>query len=76
MDNVGVYHTGGLTFYIYPKKVIVCTTLQCFRIIITKPRTGRDMKTLRRKILAGQVNCLNDIASLTNNLTWENNTKI
>lgn len=73
MKNVGVYESKDLVFYMYPKKIVVSTRLQSFRIIYDDYKHRRIMDRLKVEIISGRVNTIPDIADYCeNNLVWEN----
>jgi len=71
MQDVGVYNTEKLEFFMYPTKIIVCTKYQCFRVSYNEYKQVVYLNNLKLDILAGRIKSVVDIAEYTK-LKWEN----
>lgn len=75
ITNVGVYTGTSLTFYMHSNKIIVCTTLQSFRISYDSYKYHTHLDRLKLAIISGETKTVSDIANLSNKLKWENCTR-
>lgn len=70
MDNVGVYTTAKYTAYIYPKKIIICTNMQCFRISYEQYQNQVYLDSLKLGILSGEIDSIYDFNTMGGRLKW------
>lgn len=72
MLNVAVYESEKFTAYLYPKKIVVCTKKQCFRITYDIFTNKHVMDTLKIAMLDGAIKTIPDIADFCVELKWVN----
>lgn len=74
IEDVGIYKTLRYTAYIYPKKIIICTHLQSFRIVCENYQSYVYLNHLKLAIINGEIRTITQIAEHTEKekLKWEN----
>lgn len=71
MHNVPIYETDRLTFYMYPKSVIIKTNLQSVRISYDNYTFKKKLDSLKSAIKDGDIHTFIDVADICNNkLKW------
>lgn len=53
----------GITFYITPEKIAVCTSMQVFLLTSRSQYTARPHASLREQIELGEIKSLSDLSS-------------
>ena len=52
-----------ITFYITPKKIVVCTSMQAFLLTSRSQYTSRPHASLRERIQLGEIKSLSELSS-------------
>lgn len=71
MKDVGEYECSKYKAYIYPKKIVICTKLQVFRIICSSRLDKYYLECLKTDILSGKVDRLDNLPTHDGRLIWE-----
>lgn len=53
----------GITFYITPEKIVVCTSMQVFLLTSRSQYTSRPHASLREQIELGEIKSLSELSS-------------
>lgn len=69
--NVGIYETKKYTAYIYPTKIVICTRLQCMKVVQDRYNESL-LNDLKLSILRGEIKRIDELRDYGGRLKWLN----
>lgn len=69
--DVGIYKTEKYTAYLYPTKIVICSKMQCFKIVQDRYNESL-MNDLKLSILRGEIKRIDELRDYGGKLKWLN----